>query len=335
MNSKRLRKIFDTIKNERRGGAPREGWVESNREILMMQVRNTTDRQTRSQLLGKVRHLFAIFFPVEPAMAFARAAAVFLLVIGTVVGGGLASASVYKDALPGDRMYGLKLAVEKAEIALAPNQDYRTSLHADFADRRMEEAAALAEGSVSRYRYLPDVLSAFNAEVGAMESGVESLRTEDRAGAVALAKRVEGRLSTYRTTMSQVAMLLPGSYRRSLDASRDLVDATSIKAMAVIVVHHRAGDEEASQAVVASNFEEHLNQAEAKLQNKSKTASAQTTKAKAVIAEAKELVTEGKYEAALSKMVEVVELTKEVENADAAAVAPPATTAGETGVTAP
>jgi len=294
----------------------------------MMQVRNTTDSRQAASPLTSAYHLFDIFFPLAAFQSFARAAAMFLLVVGAVVGGGLASAGVYKDALPGDRLYGTKLAVEKTQITLAPNEDYRTRLHADFADRRMEEAAALAEGAVARYRYLPDVLVAFDGEVRALDAGIDSLRTSDRAGAVELAKNVERRLAGYRVTMRKASSILPGSYRRSIDESRSLVDSVSIKAMAVIIEHHRAGDVEAPQTVVASNFEEHLNQAEAKINKASdrEQVATQAAKAKTAIAEAKELVTEGKYEAALSKMAEVVELTKEVEmDEDASSVIPGST----------
>lgn len=326
MNVQRIRTICDEIKNERRGGAPHELWLQRNREILMMQVRNTTDTRAKATLMQKAHHLFDLFFPFEPAYALARTVGAFLLVVGTVLGGGIASAGVYNAALPGDRLYAVKVGVEKVELALAPNQDYRTRLHADFADRRMGEASAISEGAVARYRYLPDVLASFEGEVRALDSGIESLRSSDRAGAVALAKNVERRLAAYRSAMRKAASVLPGSYRRSLDSTRNLVDSVSIKAMAVIVEHHRAGDEEAPQAVVATNLEEHLNQAEAKIYVAAdKEPSAKATAAKAAIAAAKELVTEGKYEAALSKMAEVAELTKEAEADEP--VTPPATVA--------
>jgi hypothetical protein len=296
----------------------------------MMQVRNTTDTRAQSKLLEQAYHLFDIFMPLETVYAFGRAAAMFMLVIGTVLGGGLVSANAYKDSVPGDRLYGLKLAVEKTELMLAPNSEYRTRLHADFADRRMEETATLAEGSVSRYRYLPEVLTGLEGEVKSLDAGIETLRTSDRAGAVELAKNVERRLAGYRVAIRRASTLLPTSYRRSLDGTRDLVDGVSIKAMAVIVEHHRAGDVEAPKTVVASNFEEHLNQAEAKIERVATTEKPERTeKAKAVIAEAKELVTEGKYEAALTKMAEVVELTKEIDPATVAGETTPATAAGD------
>jgi hypothetical protein len=295
----------------------------------MMQVRNTTDTRVQSKFLEQAYHLFDIFMPIESVYAFGRAAAMFVLVVGTVLGGGLVSANVYKDAVPGDRLYGMKLAVERTELMLAPNTDYRTSLHADFADRRMEETSILAEGAVARYRYLPEVLTGLEGEVKALDTGIDSLRTSDRVGAVDLAKNVERRLAGYRVAIRRASNLLPTSYRRSLEGTRDLVDGVSIKAMAVIVEHHRAGDIEAPRTVVASNFEEHLNQAEAKIERAAVAdAPERTTKAKAVIAEAKELVTEGKYEAALTKMAEVAELTKEAE-ATNDKTNTPATTAGE------
>jgi hypothetical protein len=97
----------------------------------------------------------------------------------------------------------------------------------------------------------------------------------------------------------------------------------TIKAMAVIIEHHLAGDETASKNVVVTKFEERLQQAEAKLDSASQgtTAAAAAPKAaqaKAAIAAAKALLEDENYEAALSKIVEVAELTKEVEQQSSA-----------------
>jgi hypothetical protein len=80
---------------------------------------------------------------------------------------------------------------------------------------------------------------------------------------------------------------------------------------------------------VAAKLGEHLKQVEDKIETAETiepTVAPRTEKAKVAIAEAKELVTEGKYEAALSKIVEVAELTKDVKELEDLA---PATVAGE------
>src|SRR3989338_1047470 len=97
MSKTQVVKLLATLKTERRGGAPREGWVKRNREILMMQVRNTSADRAMT-FSERARHFFAVFMPMENVYVAARGFGVFLLVAATVAGGGIASAQFYGDA---------------------------------------------------------------------------------------------------------------------------------------------------------------------------------------------------------------------------------------------
>lgn len=70
-------------------------------------------------------------------LAFAGAFAVALLV------GGLTSAAASGNSLPGDPLYPVKLAVERAQLAVAFDPAARARLHAQFADVRLSEAQRL------------------------------------------------------------------------------------------------------------------------------------------------------------------------------------------------
>lgn len=318
MNDKNLKDIFSDIKNERRGGAPHDVWVKRNRDILLMQVRNTVGSVEKPGLSANLRHLFAVFIPMETVRMTARGFAVFALAIGIALGGGLVSAQVYREASPGEALYRVRVAVERAQLALAPNDEYRTRLHTEFADRRIDEVAKLAEESADRPDLVTGVLAAFETEVTSLQTGLESLRKNDPAAAIDAAKLMERKTAVYQNALRKAAALLPPAIQPSIARTRDLVDGVTIKAMAVIVEHHLAGDSEASKNVVVTKFEERLQQAEAKLDTASlgqdvNAPAAKTVQAKAAIAAAKALLKEENYEAALSKIVEAAELTKEVE----------------------
>lgn len=333
MNQKNLKDIFSDIKNERRGGAPHGVWVERNRDILLMQVRNTVGSVEKPGLAAAMRHLFAVFVPMETVRMTARGLAVFALAIGTVLGGGIVSAQVYRDASPGEMLYRVKVAVERAQLALAPNDEYRTRLHTEFADRRIDEVAKLAEASTDRQDLVVEILAAFEAEVVSLQTGLESMRTNDPSAAIESAKLLERKTAVYQNVLRKASALLPSTLQPSITRTRDLVDGVTIKAMAVIVEHHLAGDSEASKSVVVTKFEERLQLAEDKLDSATKAQSAtapaaKTVQAKAAIAAAKVLVEEENYEAALSKIVEAAELTKEVEQQNAEAETVPTTETG-------
>ncbi len=284
-----------------------------------MQVRNTTDANVKPTVGETMRHLFSIFLPAETLAMTARAFGVFLLVVGTVVGGGLASAQVYAYATPGDMAYPVKIAVERMQLLLAPNEDYRTRLHAEFADRRMDEVARLAELPTNRQASVSEVLDSFDKEVLALQSGLESLRNADPEGIVEVAKLMERKMAAYQNVLAKAGATLPPSAQLALVRSRDLVDGVTINAMAVIVEKHLAGDQDVPRAVVVTKFEDRISQAEAKLGSVNAKDAA---KAKVAIAEARQLIKEEKYEAALSKIVEVAQLTKDGDAAAAETSAP-------------
>ncbi|OGM01209.1 hypothetical protein A2480_01590 [Candidatus Uhrbacteria bacterium RIFOXYC2_FULL_47_19] len=320
MTQNTTKKLLQTIRDERRGGAPREDWVTRNREILLMQVSNTTDAERRPKTLEQLHHLFGIFMPLETATMAVRTFGIFLLVIGTVLGGGLASAQMYHGAMPGEMLYGVKMAVEHVQLALSPNDEYKFGLDVEFADRRIDEIARLAESSDKHQELLPDVLVSFERNVVALRSGLEKLQADDPDGAVELAKMLERKMTTYQGLLQKAANTLPSERRVAVSATRNSIDDTAIAAMSIIVRSHIDGDERASRSIVVSKFEDRIKQAEHNLDSVIADQDvfeekSPAIRAKTAIAEAKLLIEKEDYKAALGKIVEVAELTKEAEEA--------------------
>lgn len=318
MNPKTVEKLLQTTKRERRGGAPREDWVTRNREILLMQVRNTTDASARPKTTDRVRHLFGIFMPLETVMVTARAFGIFLIMAGTVLGGGLASAQLYSGAVPGDTLYGVKVAVERVQLKLAPNSEYALRLHTEFADRRMEEIVRLAEFGEEGRQFLPDVLASFEADVMALADGLAEMQVNDPDAAVETARLAELKMTLYQNMLAKVASSLPADTRMAVNVTRNRVDDTAILAMSVIVEKHVAGVRTMPRTVMVSKFEDRLDIAERSLNSviadrEIYEEQSKAIRAKTAIAEAKLLLEEENYQAALSKIVEVAELTHEAE----------------------
>ena len=292
-----------------------------------MQVRNSTDRNAKPSAGDMMLHLVSVFLPTEGLMTVAHGVGIFMLVVGSVLGGGLASAQVYRNAAPGEMLYSVKLAVEGVQLLLAPNEDYKTGLHAEFADNRIDEAAKLAEENASRQALVPGVLAAFNGEVAALTAGLDMMSATDPRGTVEAAKLMERKMAVYQNELRKASLTLPPEYQTSVAVSRNLVDGTTLRAIAVIVDSHLADANSVSTAVVTNKFEERIQQAEDNLNNSADSTDASkvatATRAKAAIAEAKKLLKDQDYRAALSKIEEVAQLTKEAES-ESAAVTPPA-----------
>lgn len=331
-----LSKILTAVKNERRGGAPHDSWVSRERDILMMQVRNTMDLNAKPGIGDKVRHLFGIFLPLQTMALAGRAVGLFVLVFATMIGGGAATANLYRSAEPGAAGYSFKVAVEKLQLAIAPNAEYRARLFADFADRRMDEVAKLAEAGRGRAEdHLPTVLASFSEDIEGLLASLATLETSHDVASLESAKLMERKMTAYQSVLTKSAAVLSPVHHEEFLAVRDLVDDLSVKAMAVIVEKHMEGDSEAPRGVLVAKFEDHLNDAEAKaeLAATANSSPEKTQQARAAIAEAKQLVKEEKYEAALTKMAEVVELTKEVEAANQLEAKPTDSTTDQTATT--
>ncbi len=316
MTNKKLDTILGQIKNERRGGAPHADWVSRNKEVLMMQVRNTTDASAKNPMGVVARHLFATFFPSEQLSMAARAFGVFVLAGGIVLSGGVATAQLYGDAVPGDLAYGMKTAIEKTQLVLAPNDSYKMHLLTDFSDRRMDEIARLAEGSGSQQALIPGVLTSFEKNVIAMQTSIEGMRASDPENVIETAKLMERKMVVYHNALRKASASVPSDIRIHLALTGNLVDDGMVTALAMIVEAHLAGNERAPGSVLTSKFESRIRQAEEALATVEEAAAAPATaankqKAQQAIAAAKELVQKEEYQAALLKIEEIAQLTKE------------------------
>jgi hypothetical protein len=318
MNYETLKNLLQTTKDERRGGAPRESWVKQSRDILLMQVRNTTDATSKPKRLDVARHLFNIFVPTDTVWVAVRTVGVFLVLTATVLGGGLASAQLYRDSMPGEMLYGVKVAIEKTQLLLSPNEEYRVGLHAEFADRRVNEVAWLAELPTYNKQLISDALFAFETDVVSLREGLKNLASTDPASALEMAKLMERKMTLYHNILQKAAANLSPDIRLAVNATRNRIDETAISAMAIIVQRHLEGNERASRLIVINKFEDRIKQAESSLdtviaEREIYEEKSPAIKAKTAIAEAKLLLEKENYQAALLKIAEVAELTKEAE----------------------
>ena len=65
--------------------------------------------------------------------------AISLVAVVIVVMGGASTVAASNGSMPGSRLYPVKLAAERVQLALTPGEMARTELNAKFADRRTEE----------------------------------------------------------------------------------------------------------------------------------------------------------------------------------------------------
>jgi hypothetical protein len=116
----------------------------------------------------------------NPYRAMAGAAAAFVLMLG-VSGYTVAEAS---DALPGDRLYGVKLQTERVRLALAFGEGAERDVRLDIASERVEEIEKLtAKGRIIG----PGVIERVQDETAPLAADLESLDKREKQRVLELA----------------------------------------------------------------------------------------------------------------------------------------------------
>ena len=140
-------------------------------------------------------------------LAFVCLSLAMALVVGSA---GIAYAA--QDTLPGDSLYGVKLGIERARLALAIDPDARVQLLTGFADKRIAEAGALI-GS-NREKDLGQALDEYQAEVDKVQMLAGELPAGDRSAVLA---EIQSHLQQHIAVLQSVRDLAPAAAQPALD----------------------------------------------------------------------------------------------------------------------
>jgi len=118
---------------------PRKEWKDSFRDILMSET-----KQAQHVFASKAT-FFGYFSAVTQSAKFHvfQPAVAILLVIGVFVGSSLVvNAAFY--SLPGDKLYDLKIAMEKTQVSIIIDNEKKAELRIEFVKNRVEEFEKMA-----------------------------------------------------------------------------------------------------------------------------------------------------------------------------------------------
>jgi len=153
---------------------PRSTWVALNRDFLLRQI--AADQPAEPVRLG-ARALLRATVGLFSRQVF-QPAVVMLLLVGVSLGGSLvASAAFY--SLPGDSLYGVKIALEKTQLAVTPSDERKAELKVTFAQNRVKEFNKIvAQTGVTpavKQERMNQVVSEFQKNVVAVEGHINKI----------------------------------------------------------------------------------------------------------------------------------------------------------------
>lgn len=306
----------------------------------MSEIKNTTPVADEKWAL----ELSKIVFPWRVMKLAARPVMAMASVVVLILGSGL-SVSASQLALPGDALYGLKIASEKVQVALTFDKKESAKMHVELAGKRINEIKKIKENADSvekKAKKINVAMDKFKEEISTAQNKLENLNKESSPEAtVEVAKIIDNKATEYQEDLVQATNELPefNDATQNINQSLDLADKTSDAALTMIVEKHAQGEMVLSGEMeedVLKRVGEKIEITETKVLvvfgqvggltlpvDPAATLVAQqtTNQAKVILTEAREALNKKDLGIALTKAIESKELVKQAEKIAADAVA--------------
>lgn len=262
MNNKELIQSLKQLKNQESAGKPSADFVAKNREILLMQIKNSTAPAEKPFSAVYFWRLTESLMPENIFRFVVRPVALSLLVFGVAFGSWAATVSASYDSLPGDTLYSLKMVAEKAQLSFTSG-DNKVSLQAEFAGRRLEEIAKIAERPEmeNKDERTIQAVANFSQHIKAVKSTLENIN-EQSGTAATVAQMVDRKTAEFADALDKAKTDATEGVKNEMDKASNLVTDTGIKAIEVMIKQSEQGGVQINQEEVANKIEEKIKTAE-------------------------------------------------------------------------
>lgn len=228
------RQLKNLKKNPEAGWASRDVHART-RHSLMKAIRHAESVHAVGGLRGGAAYYRWMFgqFISKPVVAGAMA---FVLIMG----GWMTSVNAASSSLPGDALYSLKLATERARIQLA-SSEHRAILHTEFAQRRYEEAVAISN-TPEKAEYVEGTLNAFKEQIELANNQLQRLKDEGSDETIEVATKVDQKIGELNSVIDGVASQSSNeeSISKVADAREATQGAENAALDAIVDVHERS-----------------------------------------------------------------------------------------------
>ena len=181
---------------------PRPGFVAASRRRLVAKIQQERVAERVEDLAPK-SGFFSLF--LSRRFATPLIVALVLLISFYVASNGLNLAS--QNAIPGDRLYAVKIIFEKAALAFSRDHASDAELRVEFTHRRSEEIYRLvAEG---RYEFIPETVKSFENEVGQTIISLNQVASQNDDQARQIAGELEDYLNHQRAILAGLIQNAP------------------------------------------------------------------------------------------------------------------------------
>lgn len=320
------------LKNHPYSGMVSSDWVAKNREILMMQVKNSAGfspaaiKSTDPRFILILKRIARRYFSTQNPWAFAgRMALALLVAIVVPFTGWVTSVNAALLSVQGDTLYGLKIASEKVQISLSSSKQTEIKLRTEFASRRADEVIKLAARTGSDAApHIKKTVERLSDEIKTVQLTLDEISAHSTPNAVVDAAR---NVDIKTDEITKVLNKTPAIARQvpEFQNMKTLVEEVSVKATETLVkTKHNDATVSVSNDELKQNIEDKIKNAQSQLNQVESTLTATTStiavvdpfsiqitigaqvkNAKEVVAQATTSVQAENFEEALSKVKEI------------------------------
>jgi len=249
MKIKKIENVLSEVRNH-----PEMGAISNDRKVAIWSlideaVSTESNKEEFSFGVGDLKAVPGMFTDLV-ARPIAFVAMVFVMVLGGWIGGVNASL----ETLPGDTLYPIKLASERAQLTLA-SSGAKARLHAEFATRRVNEVAKLVQSDDNdKAERIQEALDGFQVQMDGVGDSLKDAHDDDEV--VELARVIEQKSDELE------AVLEMSDEELDVDSTEAIViaveGADEDKSQAVSVLVEKSQDSSASRAELGRQFRNEL-----------------------------------------------------------------------------
>jgi len=268
-----------------RGINPAADFVASNREILMMQIKNTLaagvkDTEARPALvlslrlawkkIGMVRagELVRAFLPQQSFRLALQPVMIIALVFVVATGGWITTVSASLNSLPGDALYSVKIATEKTQLALTGmtgGAAAETALRVSFVARRVDEVSRIVETATvsgknkqEKQVQVTNTARRIKEDLKQVNASLEEMKKSDPTKVMEVAKMVDRKTSEFHTAIKKSDGQMDSQIQSDLTQIKDAVTDSGVNAVQTIVEKHLEGDKSLTQNEVKDKVDDKI-----------------------------------------------------------------------------
>ena len=168
----------------------------------------------------------------SPRLAVQFAVALLLLVF--LVAGSSRAVLAARNALPGDTLYGVKIAQERVQVLVTLSSAGDARLHTRFAQRRLLELEELV--LENRYEYVEDTVEAYEVQVNAALANLREVASQDPEQVEQIGSQLQAVLRGQTTVLAILSESVPDDTRSQLERAMDVSAAGVVAANEIIAI---------------------------------------------------------------------------------------------------